>query len=417
MPPLEHMVRNAVIHGIESPGERESAGKPPVGNVTITLRREGAQVVIELTDDGRGMDTESIRHKAIDLGMMSADEDLTPDEVLQFVLRPGFSTAARLTHAAGRGVGMDVVASEIAKLGGTLHIDTRPGEGTTFSIRLPFTLAVTQALIVRAAHELFALPLPSVEGIIRISKAEFDAKLTEADPKIEYAGRDYLFRHLGQYLGLGPARIPEEQERVSIILVQAGSHSTALVADEMLDSREIVVKPLGGPLAAIRGISGATILGDGRIVMILDAATLVRLTPQPVSSEDLHAEPAPQEPLALVVDDSITMRRVTQRLLERQGMRVVTAKDGVEAIVMLREHTPDIILLDVEMPRMDGYEFAAHVRGDRETAELPIIMITSRVSDKHKARAIELGVNDYLGKPYQEAKLLDAVNDLLRRNE
>jgi chemosensory pili system protein ChpA (sensor histidine kinase/response regulator) len=417
MPPLEHMVRNAVIHGIESPDERDAAGKPAVGMIAISLRREGAQVVIELADDGRGMDTDSIRRKAIDLGMCSPEDDLTDDDILQFVLRSGFSTADRVTHAAGRGVGMDVVASEITKLGGTLNIDTHRGEGTTFSVRLPFTLAVTQALIVRVAQELFALPLPTVEGIIRVSRADFDAKLAETDPIVEYGGRDYQFRHLGQYLGLGPARIPDEQDRVSIILVQAGTHSTALVADEMLDSREIVVKPIGGQLAALRGISGATILGDGRIVVILDIASLVRSTPKPITSEDLVQEPEPSEPLALVVDDSITMRRVTQRLLERHGMRVVTAKDGIEAITMLREHVPDIILLDVEMPRMDGYEFAAHVRSDPDAKDVPIIMITSRVSDRHKARAIELGVNDYLGKPYQETKLLGAVNELLGREE
>jgi chemosensory pili system protein ChpA (sensor histidine kinase/response regulator) len=416
IPPLEHMVRNAVIHGIETSGEREAAGKPALGNITITLRREGAQVVIELADDGRGIDADSIRRKAIDLGMCGEDEEFTADEILQFVLRSGFSTADKLTHAAGRGVGMDVVASEIARLGGTLHIDTRPGEGTTFTVRLPFTLAVTQALIVRAGQELFALPLPTVEGIIRISRAEYDAKLTDPDPHVDYAGREYRFRHLGQYLGLGPARIPEEQERVSVILVRAGANSTALVADEMLDSREIVVKPLGGQLATIRGVSGATILGDGRVVVILDVALLARTTPKPISPADISPEPAPHEPLALVVDDSITMRRVTQRLLERHGIRVVTAKDGVEAVGALREHVPDVILLDIEMPRMDGYEFAAHVRENAETADVPIIMITSRVSDQHKARAIELGVNDYLGKPYQETKLLNAVNDLLRRD-
>ncbi len=415
MPPLEHMVRNAVIHGIEAEEERVAAGKAPTGQVTITLRREGAQVVIELADDGRGMDTVSIRSKAINLGLADPEEELTEDQILQFVLRPGFSTAERLTHAAGRGVGMDVVASEITKLGGTLHIDTRQGEGTTFRVRLPFTLAVTQALIVRVGQEMFALPLPTVEGIIRISRQEFDAKLAEPEPRIEYGGREYRLRHLGQYLELGPARIPEEQDRVSIILVRAGSHSTALVADEMLDSREIVVKPVGGQLATIQGISGATILGDGRVVVILDVASLVRTTPKPVTPEEVRPEPMAQEPLALVVDDSITMRRVTQRLLERHGIRVVTAKDGIEAITSLREHVPDIILLDVEMPRMDGYEFAAHVRNDPEAAGVPIIMITSRVSDRHKARAIELGVNDYLGKPYQETKLLDAVNHLLER--
>jgi len=417
MPPLEHMVRNAVIHGLETSAEREAAGKSPVGNITITLRREGSQVVIALADDGRGMDTDSIRRKAIDLGLTGPDAELTQDEILQFILRSGFSTADRLTHAAGRGVGMDVVASEIAKLGGTLHIETSPGSGTIFTVRLPYTLAVTQALIVRVGQELFALPLPTVEGIIRISRAEFEAKAGEADPKIEYGGRDYMFRHLGQYLGLGAARIPEEHERVSVILVNAGSHSTALVADEMLDSREIVVKPVGGQLATIRGISGATILGDGRIVVILDVASLVRSTPKPVTPADMQTEPESTEPLALVVDDSITMRRVTQRLLERHGLRVLTAKDGVEAITTMREHMPDIILLDVEMPRMDGYEFAAHVRNDPQHGDVPIIMITSRVSDKHKARAIELGVNDYLGKPYQETKLLEAVNHLLQRSE
>jgi chemosensory pili system protein ChpA (sensor histidine kinase/response regulator) len=416
LPPIEHMVRNAVIHGIESPEEREAAGKPEVGCITITLRREGAQVVIEIADDGRGMNPDEILRKAIELGLTEPDVDLSSDEILQFVLSPGFSMADRLTHAAGRGVGMDVVVSEITKLGGTLHIDSQPGEGTTFSVRLPFTLAITQALIVRVAHELFALPLPTIEGIIRISRAEFDAKLAAEAPVVEYAGREYQFRHLGQYLGLGPARLSEEEERISVILVHSGKHLTALVADEMLDSREIVVKPVGGQLATIQGISGATILGDGRIVVILDINALVRALPAAIEPGEIQPEPLPDTSLALVVDDSITMRRVTQRLLERHGMRVVTAKDGIEAIGVLREHTPDIILLDVEMPRMDGYDFASHVRNDPETAGVPIIMITSRVSDKHKARAIELGVNDYLGKPYQETNLMAAVNDLLNRD-
>jgi len=416
LPPLEHMIRNAIIHGIESPDEREAAGKPAVGRITITLRREGAQIVIEVADDGRGMHADEILRKAIELGMAEPDVDLSSDEILQFVLKPGFSTADRLSHAAGRGVGMDVVVSEITKLDGTLHLDTQPGEGSTFSVRLPFTLAVTQALIVRVAHELFALPLPTIEGIIRISRNEFAAKLAAEAPVIEYGGREYQFRHLGQYLGLGPAHLAEDEARVSIILARSGQYLTALVADEMLDSREIVVKPVGGQLAAIQGISGATILGDGRIVVILDINSLVRAAPKPIEPGEIQAEPVPETALALVVDDSITMRRVTQRLLERHGMRVITAKDGIEAIGVLREHTPDIILLDVEMPRMDGYEFASHVRNDPEIASLPIIMITSRVSDKHKARAIELGVNDYLGKPYQESKLMAAVNHLLNQD-
>jgi chemosensory pili system protein ChpA (sensor histidine kinase/response regulator) len=388
-------------------------GKPPTGSIRIAIRREGAEVVIDIADDGRGLDVLAIRRKAVDLGFVSREAALTDEEAMQFILRSGFSTADQLTQAAGRGIGMDVVANQVAKLGGTLSIASQRGKGTTFTLRLPFTLAVTQALIVRAGHELYALPLPTVEGIIRIARTEFEERMARPEPSIEYGGQRYFFRHLGQFLGLGPSRLPDEQERVSIILVRAGENSTALITDEMQDSREIVVKPVGAQLATIRGISGATILGDGRIVVILDVGALVRSsrpapdTPAPV------AEPEQKQTVALVVDDSITMRRVTQRLLERNGFRVVTAKDGVEAISVLQDHRPDIILLDVEMPRMDGYEFARHVRNDAGLAKVPIIMVTSRVSEKHRARAIEIGVNDYLGKPYQERELLEAVQHQL----
>ena len=416
--PFEHMLRNAVIHGIEDPAEREAAGKPAAGQVTISLRREGSEVVIEVADDGRGLDIAGIRQKAIEHGLLDTAAEITDEETIQLILRSGFSTADQLTQSAGRGIGMDVVASEIAKLGGTLRIDSQPGRGTCFTVRLPFTLAVTQALIVRAGHELFALPLPTVEGIIRISKADFDKHMAAEDPAVEYAGQLYYFRHLGQFIGLGPSRIAPEEERVSIILVRAGDNSTALITDELLDSREIVVKPVGEQLATIRGLAGATILGDGSVVVILDVGALVRMArPALEPMEPVQLPETPVQPLALVVDDSITMRRVTQRLLERNDFQVITAKDGVEAVSVLKDHQPDIILLDVEMPRMDGYEFAKHVRNNPDTVDLPIIMITSRVSEKHRARAIELGVNDYLGKPYQEQELLQAVSKLLDHSE
>ena len=413
LPPFEHMLRNAVIHGLESPADREVLGKPPAGTIRIAIRREGAEVVIDIGDDGRGLDVSAILRKAIELGFVSREATLTDEEAMQFILRSGFSTADQLTQAAGRGIGMDVVANQVAKLGGTLAIASQRGKGTTFTLRLPFTLAVTQALIVRAAHELYALPLPTVEGIIRIARTEFEQRMARPEPAIEYGGQRYFFRHLGQFLGLGPSRLPDEQERVSIILVRAGDNSTALITDEMQDSREIVVKPVGAQLATVRGISGATILGDGRIVVILDVGALVRSSRPAPDAPAPAVEPEQKQTLALVVDDSITMRRVTQRLLERNGFRVVTAKDGVEAINVLQDHRPDIILLDVEMPRMDGYEFARHVRNDPAVARVPIIMVTSRVSEKHRARAIEIGVNDYLGKPYQERELLEAVQHQL----
>ncbi len=379
LPPLEHMLRNAVIHGIEPPELRRQAGKPPAARITIRFRREGSQVLVDVQDDGAGLNLAAIRRKAIDQGLIRQDQQITDEEITQLILRSGLTTADRLTQSAGRGIGMDVVISEIAKLGGTLAIYTESGAGCTFTVRLPYTLAITQAFIVKVGPEVFALPLPTVEGVVRIARREFDAQLQSDNPVVEYGGRNYRLRHLGAYLGLGPAAIAADEDQVAVILVEAGDNSTALIVDETADSREIVVKPIGAQLAAIRGIAGATILGDGRIVVILDPGSLVRAT-SPGSVEVKPSMPAVEDlpPLALVVDDSITMRRVTQRLLERNGMRVITAKDGVEALDELQHHQPDIVILDIEMPRMDGYEFAGHVRNNPATAGLPIIMVTSR---------------------------------------
>ncbi|HEX5788870.1 MAG TPA: Hpt domain-containing protein [Woeseiaceae bacterium] len=409
LPPLEHMLRNAVVHGIEDPDARQKHGKPAVGRITIRLHREGSEMVIDIADDGRGLDVDAIRRKAYERGLLAPDSKSSDEEIMALILTPGFSTAAAVTQSAGRGVGMDVVANEVKKLGGSLRISSVTGQGTNFTVRLPFTLAITQALIVRTGEEVYALPLPSVEGVARIPRAELETLMSHPEPSFQYGEQSYKFRHLGMYLGGQAAQLPPDEAYVPVILVRAGDYSAALLTDEMLASREIVVKAVGPQLAGIRGISGATILGDGRIVLILDINALVR-TGAPVV-EIRRAAPAPgdQRPVALVVDDSITVRRVTERFLQRNGLRVLTAKDGLDAISVMQDEIPDIILLDIEMPRMDGYEFASHVRNDDRVAEVPIIMITSRVGDKHRARAIELGVNDYLGKPYQDAQLLEAI--------
>ncbi len=412
LPPFEHMLRNAVVHGLETPAERVAAGKPETGQITMKLQREGAEVVITVEDDGAGLNVAAVHAKARQMGLLQPGMELTDEESLQLILEPGFSTADRLTQQAGRGVGMDVVATEVKKLGGALFIESKPGAGARFTIRLPFTLAITQALIVRVHDELFALPMATVEGIARLTRTEIQRHLDEEPASFEYGGNRYRFQHLGVFLGSGPTILPETDVALPVILVRAGEHSTALVTDELIGSREIVVKPVGPQIAGIRGISGATILGDGRIVVILDMGTLVRSEWRNRSAESVRSV-RDDRIFAMVVDDSITVRRVTQRLLERNGMRVITAKDGVEAMALLQEHVPDVILLDIEMPRMDGYEVAAHVRNDRRIADVPIIMITSRVGDKHRARAIELGVDDYLGKPYQESQLLDAIEPLV----
>ncbi|MGP0054963.1 MAG: Hpt domain-containing protein [Steroidobacteraceae bacterium] len=413
--PLEHMLRNAVVHGIEPPEQRLALGKSEVGRISVSLTRDGAEIVIVVADDGGGINVKLIREKSVALGLTDRQSRLTDEEAMQLILEPGFSTAGRVTQAAGRGVGMDVVATEIKKLGGGLFIESTQGKGSRFTIRLPFTLAISQALIVRVAEEVYALPLATVEGVVRLPRNIVARHLGKDAPTFEYGGQKYRFQQLGNFVGLGPAPLPESDVSMPVVLIRAGEHSTALVTDELVGSREIVVKSLGPQISGIRGISGATILGDGRIVVILDMGSLVRSEWRVRPTDTTVLDQRDRRTFALVVDDSITVRRVTQRLLERNGMRVLTAKDGMDAVSLLQENMPDIILLDIEMPRMDGYEVAAHVRNDPRLKHIPIVMITSRVSEKHRARAIELGVNDYLGKPYQESQLLDAIEPLVSR--
>ena len=275
-------------------------------------------------------------------------------------------------------------------------------------------MAVTHALIVNVGEETFALPLPTVEGITRVPKDQLLELLTADDPRLEHEGVSYRLQHLGSFVGAAPSSLPEEDNFVSLVLVRAGESSAALLTDVLEGSREVVVKTLGPHLAGIPGVSGATILGDGRIIVILDVGTLIRGQKDAAAPVQAPAQPATTKHVtALVVDDSITMRRVTQRLLERHGVRVLTARDGMDAVTVLQDHTPDVILLDIEMPRMDGYQFATHVRNDPNAKDIPIVMITSRSGEKHRARAIEIGVNDYLSKPYQEDQLIRAITGLL----
>jgi chemosensory pili system protein ChpA (sensor histidine kinase/response regulator) len=322
-----------------------------------------------------------------------------------------------LTQYAGRGVGMDVVASEIKQLGGSLTIDSTAGKGATFRIRLPYTLAVSQAVLVRVAEHTFAIPMVGVQGIVRLSYANYKQRVSESRPNVEYAGDDYEIYDLDSVLGL-PSALLDDTAQVPLLMVRAGDLRVALRVDSLLGGREIVVKPVGPQLARIPGVFGATILGDGAVVVILDVSALLRraaaLRDRGDSPAQAVAQPAiRQRPLVLVVDDSITMRKVSARVLEREGYEVQTAKDGLDALEHVHERLPDIILLDLEMPRMDGYEFAGYMRNDARYRDVPIVVITSRVGEKHRARAFELGVNRYLGKPYQEAEMLDAVVELL----
>ena len=414
LPPLEHLLRNAVVHGIEAASLRASRNKSAVGTVRLTLRREGAEVVLVVADDGNGMDLDAIRTRARADGLLAPGRDMAEDDLLQLILEPGFSTASTLTQHAGRGIGMDVVATELRKLGGAVQLHSAAGSGASITLRLPFTMAVTQALMVRIGDECYALPLPVVDGVVRQTGAEIATHMSANAPAFVHAGHRYRIQHLGAFVGLESPPVPPAEPAVQVVLVRAGDYSTGLVVDELLGTREIVLKNIGPQLASIRGIAGATILGDGRIAIILDVVTLLRTEWLARSSFALQPAQTDLRPVILVVDDSITVRRVTQRLLERNGMRVITARDGLDALTVMEDLLPDVVLLDVEMPRMDGYELVERLRADGRTRALPVIMITSRVGEKHRTRALELGVSDYLGKPYQESQLLESLAQLVQ---
>ena len=423
--PFEHMLRNALAHGIETPEERAAAGKPSEGTVSIHVSREATEVVLRVSDDGKGMDRDAIRRKAIERGLLKPDAQLSDRDLYGFILETGFSTAEHVTQLAGRGVGMDVVHNEIKQLGGSLAIDSNFGTGSAFTIRLPFTLAVTQAILVRLGEATYAVPMSSVQGVVRIAREDLARRMNMPNPMYTYAGDEFLIYELSQLLNVPASRISDETQ-LPLLMTRTGDQRAAVRIDGVIGSREIVVKSVGPQISSVPGIFGATIMGDGSVVMILDLAPLVRRSaalrdrveagemPAPVAPAPLpYIEPRAQ-PLIMVVDDSITMRKVTTRVLERNDMEVVTAKDGLDAVEKLQDKVPDIVLLDVEMPRMDGYELATYMKNDARLKLVPIIMITSRTGEKHRQRALEIGVERYLGKPYQEADLLRNVQETLR---
>ncbi len=412
--PLEHMLRNAVAHGIERPGERVNVGKEETGVITIAFDREGPDIVLRISDDGAGMDVEAIRAKAVDTGLLDHDAVISDNDVTQFVLQTGFTTANEVTQISGRGVGLDVVNSEVKQLGGSLHIASERGAGTIFTIRLPYTLAINQVLLVKAGADTYCVPLGSVEGVVRVHPEELLANYAAPEQVYEYAGNQYQLKHLATLLNTDQLDASQMSARVPLLLMRVVDKRIALHVESLLGSREIVIKPVGMQLSCIDGISGATILGDGSVAMILDVFALSRGAARAQPPVVKLVSRDEKRLVVMVVDDSITVRKVTTRLLERNGYKVLTAKDGVDATGQLQGCVPDIMLLDIEMPRMDGFELATHMRNDERLRHVPVIMITSRTGDKHRERARQIGVNYYLGKPYQENDLLDTIDRIIR---
>jgi chemosensory pili system protein ChpA (sensor histidine kinase/response regulator) len=407
--PFEHLLRNAIAHGLERPAERLAAGKAEIGEVAIEAAQRGNEVVLTVSDDGAGLDFARIRDKAVAAGLLAADVELPEAQLAQFIFMSGFSTATEVSQISGRGVGLDVVKNEITSLGGRVEIASSPGRGTTFTVTLPLTLAVTQAVMVRAGQTVYAVPTVMIEQVQEYKAGPY-AELA-ARGEVEWKGNRYALRSLLPMLGEIDTPVPARQ--IPLLLLKSGVQRAAIRVDEIIGNREVVVKTIGPQLARLSGIAGATVLGNGQVVLILNPVQLVHREQAIVEAPRVApAAPAPAKagaPLVLVVDDSLTVRKITGRMLAREGFEVATAKDGVDALQQLQDIRPDCILLDVEMPRMDGFEFARNMRADDATRGIPIIMITSRTADKHRNHALELGVNEYMGKPYQEDQLLALV--------
>jgi chemosensory pili system protein ChpA (sensor histidine kinase/response regulator) len=428
--PLEHLLRNSVAHGLEDSATRLAAGKEAIGQITLSLAQEGNEIVVAIADDGAGLNFERIRRRAIDRGLIAADAEADEAALTQLVMQPGFSTAEEVTALAGRGVGMDVVKNETTSLGGRIEITSVTGRGATFRIYLPLTLAVTQAVLVTAGNRRYAIPSSMIEQA-NAHKAEAAAQIRSAG-STEWLGNRYPYHYLPELLGEKNATPPMERRRW-ILLVKGGTERVALEVDTLSGNQEIVVKAVGPQLARVSGLAGATVLGNGEVALIINPVALAARAVERASTQMPDATPAEDNQTVvaavtaaaaaasaaataasvMVVDDSLTVRKISGRLLARHGYHVLTAKDGVDALEQLGDVIPDVMLLDIEMPRMDGFDLARNIRADSRLKHIPIIMITSRTADKHRQHAAEIGVNHYLGKPYDEETLLACISDCL----
>lgn len=414
--PFEHLLRNAIVHGVETRAARSAAGKQEIGEMLVQVSQQGNQVVIEFSDDGAGLDLDRIRAKARQAGLLAEGAEIDDMAAAELIFTPGFSTADSVSELAGRGMGMDVVRSEAQALGGSVAIASDAGHGALFAIHLPLTLAVTQVVLVVCAGRTFAVPSVLIEQVLQLKSADL-ASAYAAGSVESHEGAAPL-----HYLGklLGEVRVlPQNQRNSPVLLLRNGNDRLALHVDEVLGNREVVVKNIGPQLVRMPGIAGATVLGSGDIVLILNPVALAQhlanhpeLLPQYLEAAGAKATPD-AGPCVMIVDDSLTVRRVMQRLLEREGYQVLLAKDGIDALEQLQETVPALLLVDIEMPRMDGFDLTRNVRGDARTRGVPIVMVTSRSADKHRNHALELGVNAYFGKPFNEQELLAEVARLI----
>jgi chemosensory pili system protein ChpA (sensor histidine kinase/response regulator) len=419
---FEHLLRNSVTHGIEAPDMRSSAGKDSTGTIVVSLAHEGNEVGVEFRDDGAGLNLARIRDKGVAMGLLDANQQYSDGELANLIFTSGFSTADKVTELAGRGIGMDVVRAEVNAMGGRIETATAAGQGTSFKLVLPLTTAVTQVVMMRIGNTTVAVPSTLVE-VVRRAKAD-EIEHAYHSGSFAVGERTVPFFWLGSLLQLSPRSAEAASRTRQVVIIRSAQQRIALHVDEVLGNQEVVVKNLGPQLSRMPGLAGMTLLASGAVALIYNPVALATLygaearaatqtalhAPMPEVQQPTAAEAAAQAaPLVLVVDDSLTVRRVTQRLLVREGYRVALAKDGLDALERLAEEKPQMVLSDIEMPRMDGFDLVRNIRGDARLRDLPVIMITSRIAQKHRDYAAELGVDHYLGKPYSEEDLLALI--------
>jgi len=415
--PLVHIIRNSCDHGIELPAVRAAAGKPEKGTVSLKAYNEGNNIIIEIADDGKGLDADELISKSLEKGIISEKEAdrLSEKEAFTLIFRPGFSTAEVVTNVSGRGVGMDVVKTNIEKLNGIIDIDSEKGKGTTIKLKIPLTLAIIQSLLVNVQEELFAIPLSSVLETVRITSDE--VKYVEGKSVLRLRNEVLPLVHIADIYDV--ERTYDTGEHAYVVIIGLAEKKLGLIVDELIGQEEIVIKSLGEYIKGIDGIAGATIRGDGRVTLIADVGALMDMSKDASakakdamdSSNNVKKKESPQDYKVLIVDDSKTDRTIIKKSLQPLGVSYEEAVNGEEALSKLKDNGADFdaVLIDIEMPRMDGYTLASEIRKFNRYKNLPLIAVTSRTSKSDRMRGVEVGMTEYITKPYSQDYLANVV--------
>ncbi|WP_334082780.1 hybrid sensor histidine kinase/response regulator [Helicobacter typhlonius] len=415
--PLVHIIRNSCDHGVESPEIRAAAGKPETGTVKLKAYNEGNHIVIEIADDGKGLDADMLKHKAMEKGLISEREadSMSDKEAFALIFKPGFSTAAAITNVSGRGVGMDVVKTNIEKLNGIIDIESEKGVGTTQKLKIPLTLAIIQALLVAVQEEYYAIPLASVIETVRVSQDE----IYTVDGKSVLRLRDEVLPIVRLADIFKVDSVLENTSEVYVVVIGLAEQKMGVVVDYLVGQEEVVIKSLGYYLKGTEGIAGATVRGDGKITMIVDVAAMmemakevkVNITKAAEENTAAHAKHSPSDYVVLAIDDSNTDRAIMKKCLKTLGVTVLEASNGLDGLDIVKNGDKhlDAVLVDIEMPKMDGYTFASEVRKYNKFKNLPLIAVTSRNSKTDRMRGVESGMTEYITKPYTPEYLVNVV--------